>query len=162
MYSPTIDISFYANPVLEDANKLHKRKGFFVWILEFFLTRLINRLKKEINSFIFMIDGVISHINELDSKHLVEVHKDIQRVIDAMSKVDEIYQDIQYMEDEEIKNGMRYLLKSLYKLEARLEVRISKENKQISDNKNPEIISEKHLFAQLGHQSIARTLQQGR
>lgn len=110
----TLDINLMAEQVIKERNQ----PSFFLRFLYFIKTKVVKRINRDLDSFILSLEGAYKHAEELDTQSALSLLKDTKIVITKLDSFDEKLMKDNYLDDEQLKQKLKYLLNALYKFES--------------------------------------------
>jgi|JI7StandDraft_1071085.scaffolds.fasta_scaffold14637_3 hypothetical protein len=143
-----IDIEQKAKPIIHFSWKSRVVR-FMHGLLERFRADLLS----ELNSFIATMEGVLLHLQEIPVSEIQPLRKKVLKLITSFDTLDAFFKEIDYMESKEVQEKFRYSQQLLYRMEAKLDVKVHRES---PDKKTPAEF--KGAFAQLSHEAITHAL----
>jgi hypothetical protein len=108
-----LNIEHFAKPVIAET-RLARYVSNFLFFLQ---SRVVKSLHKDIDNLILAVEGFYFHAKELSPAQADLVLKNTKRVILKLDKMDEEMQSMDYLNDVLLKEKIKYMLKSVYKME---------------------------------------------
>ncbi len=115
MLTLDININQIAKPIVKETKD---RKFTTIKIPARRKKNLSAELNKNLDVFILAIEGSYKHLKELDQEKIGNLLKDTDSIIDDLYSFDEKLSKKDYLDNNDVKEKIKYLLKALYKFES--------------------------------------------
>ncbi|MGB2528554.1 hypothetical protein [Flagellimonas sp. SN16] len=101
-------------------------------VIDSWYKKIVSDLITDLDSAILAIEGGMPRIEDLSIEQAKELSVRNSDAIDRLDKIAIKFSHINFFENDEIKNKMKYLQKCLYRMDAKLHKKIYKESEKIS------------------------------
>lgn len=117
-----LNIEDFSKPILSDTKKadILYNAGYFGKFLSFFFDKIKERLNKDLDRLIIMLEGYNLRIDELKNDTAVSQLKTVKVVFKELVKAHEKFEKINFMNDSELEDKFSYTLKTIYQTENKL------------------------------------------
>jgi hypothetical protein len=123
----SINIEQMAQPVLSNAVRISLIPRF----LHFLINRSLNKFSDELDIFILSLEGSLNHLEHLTLVNATNLLGEIKKIILKFDGIGEELQEVNYFENNHLKEKYLYLQKLLYKVESRLHHIVYKNEKRL-------------------------------
>lgn len=117
------------------ANFVFSVSGFLLNFLNAIVIKIKQRLTNYLDSLILTLEGFLPHIETLSSEIATKELKATKKVLEQLIKVNEKFEEINYLDDDKFKEKYLHSLKLLYQTESKLHKAVYK-NKPVEKTPN--------------------------
>ena len=113
-----------------------QRKFRFLGLFNFFqslLNRLVSSLIQSIDEVIVTLDGYIMHLDDVPQGELSKLQQNVTRLGQRIARLDDHLYSLNYFENDDLRKKMRYLVKQVYRMEAKIHKKIHADTSCVSD-----------------------------